>query len=142
MSRAEHPKSSKELSSAGRNALVAAEPFHPNSAFSPLNLSNSSGGTKGPLAAAATVMEAGRPVGTELTENVTDELIASPHFTSSETKPSFRSNFIFEAVSGATEVTPLETGLFVLSDSTRENLDSLDPMFFSTTRPENPGPSF
>jgi hypothetical protein len=44
------------LGSAGRNALVAAEPFHPISGFA---LSRFSGGTKGPLAGAATVIGAG-----------------------------------------------------------------------------------
>jgi hypothetical protein len=52
------------LGSAGRNALVAADPFQPSS---PLFFSKSSGGTKGPFAAEATVIEAGRPLDTEET---------------------------------------------------------------------------
>uniref|UniRef100_A0A0A9ANZ3 Uncharacterized protein n=1 Tax=Arundo donax TaxID=35708 RepID=A0A0A9ANZ3_ARUDO len=47
------------LGSAGRNALVAAEPFHPVSGFT---LRRFSGGTKGPLAGAATVIGAGSPL--------------------------------------------------------------------------------
>jgi hypothetical protein len=45
------------LGSAGRNALVAAEPFQPVSDF---NLIRFSGGTKGPLAGAA--IGAGSPL--------------------------------------------------------------------------------
>jgi hypothetical protein len=52
------------LGSAGRNALVAADPFQPSSR---LLFSRSSGGTKDPFAAAATVMEAGSPLDTEET---------------------------------------------------------------------------
>jgi hypothetical protein len=74
------------LGSAGRNALVAAEPFHPISGFA---LSRFSGGTKGPLAGAATVIGADcsphvigetngeSPVKWTVEEHITGEIVGS-----------------------------------------------------------------
>ncbi|PIN00317.1 hypothetical protein CDL12_27175 [Handroanthus impetiginosus] len=109
------------LGSAGRNALVAADPFHPSST---LLLNKSSGGTNGPLAAAATVMEAEWPPGTEekrneLTIVEPEDVIVtnSPHLPSSALRPSFKSNVIFAPVSNASAAEEQEAPAPVESQS-------------------------
>uniref|UniRef100_A0A0A9CHL4 Uncharacterized protein n=1 Tax=Arundo donax TaxID=35708 RepID=A0A0A9CHL4_ARUDO len=66
------------LGSAGRNALVAADPFHLVSGFT---LSRFSGGTKGPLAGAATVIGAGPLAIGEVNGERPGKLIAEEHIT-------------------------------------------------------------